>query len=552
VNSVLVKRGFEIPAGILRDGKVTTEAVVSSAFGLQQMAAGSDPRSAAAASRMCYGTPFDPCGYQDGDAGPFDSYCITRQATQQGWSPHGQLLTGNDSYWSQFTNWGAVKNTINWWKGQADTPQHDQTKQSKSIMNVYGISVKYPFQGCNTQGVAVLRYSSPSNFQDSMMPANGGIQTHFLGRYIFKNGLPAHGGTLEDQTPAGSYMKEVQRMITYFQPPTEGNYQFMILTSNWVRMSINDTVFAEVRSNPTGATTSTIQFHKTQTYKLTWDFANKEGVWSFNCQMSVNGGGWQPIPADALYLPVDRRKALLEFAFNKMPTTPSSYRAIWDSQQIFDNFMIKAPIGQLAGRQCMIVDGQQGHGVKQGKTWGQGIRAYALKSYTAMLNISSIRAPSGVTPFIFGYYNTNSANPDVMQGPKNDSSVYSNQKANMTMTTSGNLIYAWGKSATDPGVEKCYWGQTVPMPNSQWFHLAWVWDADLTGYSIWINGKMARHVPTPSTVYSSQIMEQIRVGMDEIGDGTVWTGGMAWFRGFDYQLSADDIQRDMRDDWESL
>jgi len=554
INHVLVQRGFQLPAGILNDGQITTNAVMSAVGGLRQMADANDgSRETLAASRMCYGTPFNACDMKDTDSGPFDPYCITDTAMRQGWSPAGDLLRNATDYWKQFPNWATIKEKMNFWKSTADnTEPADEVLHRKAINNVYGLGVRLPTPSCNVAGVVVHRYSSPSNFSDGMMPPNGAIQTHFLGRYIFKNGLPTHGGTLEDQTPAGSYMKEVQRMMTYFSPNQDGNYQFMIMTSNWVRMYVNDQILGEVRGNPTGAVLPILPMSSTKSYKLTWDFANKEGVWSFHCQISVNGGGWTQLPGEQLQMPVDRRKPLLEYAFHKMPTTPSSYRAITDTQHILDNMVIRAPIGQLEGRQCMIVDSQQGHGVRQGGTWGQGIRAYALKSYTAMLNISSMRAPNGVTPNIFGYYNTNSANPDVMQGPKNDSSLYSNQRELLSMTTSGNNIYAWGKSASDPAVEKCYWNQNVQMPTSQWFHLAWVWDVDLTGYSIWINGNKRLHVSTPATLASSQIMEQIRVGLDEIGDGTVWTGGMAWFRGFDYQLTAADVQRDMQDDWGSL
>ena len=48
------------------------------------------------------------------------------------------------------------------------------------------------------------------------------------------------------------------------------------------------------------------------------------------------------------------------------------------------------------------------------------------------------------------------------------------------------------------------------------------------------------------------MMEQIRIGCDVHPEGQSWTGGIAWFRAFDYQLSKDLVQLDMNDGWGSV
>jgi hypothetical protein len=78
-----------------------------------------------------------------------------------------------------------------------------------------------------------------------------------------------------------------------------------------------------------------------------------------------------------------------------------------------------------------------------------------------------------------------------------------------------------------------------------------VWADDFTSYAIYIDGKLVANLPA-ATYDPALILEQIRIGCDATGDGAVWQGGVAWFRGFDYRLSGDLIQRDMNDDWASL
>jgi hypothetical protein len=47
------------------------------------------------------------------------------------------------------------------------------------------------------------------------------------------------------------------------------------------------------------------------------------------------------------------------------------------------------------------------------------------------------------------------------------------------------------------------------------------------------------------------VYEQIRIGCDMTSDRS-WTGGIQWFRAFDYQLSQAQVQMDMQDGWLSL
>jgi hypothetical protein len=94
-------------------------------------------------------------------------------------------------------------------------------------------------------------------------------------------------------------------------------------------------------------------------------------------------------------------------------------------------------------------------------------------------------------------------------------------------------------------------GVRTPMTKGTWMHLAFVWYDDFSGYGIYKDGVLKgtglvpRYDPT-------LIMEQIRIGCDNQPDGCEWTGGIAWFRGFDYRLNEAAIKLDMEDNWASL
>jgi len=561
VNSALTRRGFELPAGILRDGKIGTQAVLSSVQMLKEIAGrGNGQRDTSAASRMCYGTPFDPCEYTDNESGPFDSYCITKQALRQGYSPQGHLLPGKigDAYWRQFPNWGNVRENLKWWKSTADAPQPNPRDQATGIYNVYGMTVKYPPQGCNTFGILMYRYYFPPTWDWSLFPQKG-PQTHFLGRYVMKNGLPNRGSTWEDQTPAGGFLTEAQRMVTNFFPQRSGNYQFLIQCDDWVRMSINDKQFAEIPCCGVQTPTPIIPMIAGQIYKLTWDFVNGGGPWSFSCLMTYDASTWTPIPKEQMFMTADRRLPMIELPFNKLQdTTSTTMRSITDSNAIFTNLQINAPIGSMEGVKCMIVG--DGQGVYNYETFAQGVRLRAMKSITMKVYVAS--AKLGVTtPALFSLYNTQASSTQgtPRKGAPRESINFKDYKDYFQITTNGSTLFVWGAEAANPKVnasisENIWGGVSQPPlhPINQWFHLALVWDDDFKGYAVYIDGKLVQRGILKDTFSTNLILEQFRIGCDATEDGTRWTGGMAWFHAFDYRLNDDQIKMDMNDNWVSL
>jgi hypothetical protein len=306
-----------------------------------------------------------------------------------------------------------------------------------------------------------------------------------------------------------------------------------------------------------------------QQYTLTVDIMNSGGDWGFQLQASVDGGAWAPLSAAQMFLPIDRRQPLLELAFNKMATGATG--ATQDTNSIIQNWTLfgRTQIGTVAGRSCMMVGGS-GQGCYNFNNYAQGIRSRALKSFTMLLNIQSITLGrdgrgGSYTPSFVAFYNlpsTNTAGYPRTGGPP-DSWDFPNRTADFEITGYNGSIYAYGKGpsvdpttgAAGPDTQTTFTSNitagAISYPQGQWFHFAFVWDDDFSGYAIYINGKVAANLPAavvdPRTIY-----EQIRIGSDATDDGAAWTGGIAWFRGFDYRLSQDLIAQDMSDNWADL
>jgi hypothetical protein len=566
-------------------GGSTTNAIQSINNLASVAASNQGTRVGSAAQNLCYGAPFDPCALAPTDTGPYDPSCIVKAALAQGFSAQGGLVTGLQSgaattmdFWNGLPQWQNVLGDLAIIKQQADNPQSNPSVQAKAIQNVYGLSVKYPKEGCNNYGVLMYRYFFPT-WDQTLFP-NAGPQTHFLGRYILKNGFPNANGSYADQTPGGGYLTEGQRMVTNFIPQQGGSYIFIVVHDDAVRMQIYDVDGDDWTTITPGSNgwapccgptnMYPITLVAGQVYRIVIDFWNGGGPWSFTLAAYINGSNTAtPLPLTQLSMTADRRLPYWELAFNKMGSSSTTApTAIVDTNGLFQNMQRAAAIGSLNGRQCMIVGGP-GQCVFNYNTFVQGVRLRALRSFTMMMQINSIvpnaaqTAPSLVSFFnlpesvVTGYPRKGTLLGSTVVQP------YANRVNDFMITaTSTGSLYPWGLGPADAGkvsnIQNYFYqnawvsGEGLSQyPLAQWFHLAWVWDDDFTGYTVYVNGKQSARAFVPA-YDMTLIMEQFRIGCDNHPEGQSWTGGIAWFRAFDYRLSQDLIQRDMNDDWASL
>lgn len=568
--AALQRRGFTLHSGIVNDGQVSVQTALQSIGSLkQQTGGGNDPTGAA--GNLCYGTTFDPCAGPQ--SAPFDPICIDRQLDSAGYAPNAGLRpsqVGMD-YWNQalFGSWDGLLKNIQWWKTAADTDTSDPTTQASAIQNVYGVAVQFPKVGCNYNGISILRYGFPTTDPSLFGAYPSGAQTHFLGRMLqTTSGLQGAGiqqqNSSSEVLPGTGSMTEGNRHLTVFRPSLGGTYQFQISYDDIFRLVILDgkgnTIVTGGGNNlQRGGTqiTTPVQLIPDQSYTVIYDTWNVV-PWTKLFQMNVNGGGWQQIPTQQLYLMADRRQPLLELAFHRLPAGTSG--PITDTQGILQNWFLNSPTGTVSGQPCLVV---AGHGSYCGNwnKYSQGIRLRALKTLTMKLFVKSgsVSFPNRVPPTLFSMYNlpsTNTAGP-LRVGAPTDSWNWINRTADFSLMTSGSNVYPYGTSQKGGGdvIQETFLynaSTSAPMiPLDRWFHLAYVWADDMSSYAIYLDGKLM--VNLPAAQYDpALILEQIRIGCDSTDDMASWQGGVAWFRGFDYRLSGDLIQRDMNDSWDTL
>lgn len=565
------------PGGIIGPSAITADDIGAYTTALARASADPTTRVGKVATAFCYGGSVpDPCAppmIAPSDKG-YPMECVTRQALSMHYSADGGIMPSQigDNYWRKQVGSGTWQDAINnlaWWKQSADNPSPtDPNLQAGAIMNVYGVSVKYPRTGCNNTGMYIYRYYNNSADPSTVFNGNAGPHTHFLGRYIVKQGEVFLNtvGSMSQIMPAGSTNVEGQRYITVFRPTTGGSYQFMFAYDDYMRISLYDDTGAPLMQSgwQTAAgsiyTSPSMNIVADQEYTMIIDFMNITGAWSNNLQVVINGQGPTQITSDQFYLPYDRRMPMFELAFNKMPMgtgtrDTTTLQQVSDTNGLFQNlaFWRNANIGTLGGKACMLVNNG---GVYNFNRFSQGFRARAFKSMTLMINVTGYQnSTDGKTaPSLISFYNVAGRDPvsPVLQvGSPTASWDYGNRTQDMSIFMMGGNAAFQYKDARDPSILTQYFYNTVSLPTGQWHHIAIIWDDDFQGYAFFMDGALKGQLRATGPGVS-QMFEQMRIGSDATDDGAGWQGGIAWFRGFDYRLSTDQIQTDMNDNWASL
>jgi hypothetical protein len=537
---------------------------------VKQIADSAPGRLGGAANNLAYGTKFYPCAFQPTDAGPFPAACIMQEAKAMGFSPQGAMLPANGdmSYWNTLPTWQAVQNYLAYWKNMADTPQVNPSDQRNAIYQVYGTQIQFPKTNCNNYGIMLYRYYFPPTWNWALMPPQG-PQTHFLGRYIFKGGMPSTGtqiqgpasasampfswSTTKDQTPSGGNLTEAWRLECNFVCMEPATHQFQLQVDDFVNMYIDGALHMSVGCCGSLTNGDVIDWMVPgQTYKLTWLMVNGGGPWSFGCNLSVGGSAFAPIPGTQTYMTQDRRLPTIGLEFADMAAGSS---AVTDTNNVLTNWQLfhDAQIGPAYGQNCM--NWASNGGLHNFRGYNQGIRGRALKSITMRLYIDTVMIGNGgIWPAIFSFGNFGGTNVtgNPRQGPPPETWDWPARPQNLGFYMTNGSSGAVGHLDVIDRTQGLHTtSDMINLPNKQWFHMAFVWDDDWQGAVVYINGAQASRTrfQGPSI---SQMYEQICIGSDSTDDYAYWTGAMAWFRGFDYRLSTDQITMDMNDAWSQL
>jgi len=179
VNAYLTQRGFSINQGLINDGRLSSQAALSSIQGLRQYAQSQQAdTSTSAAMNMCFGTEFNPCLIADTKPPPYDMNCIRKTAIQMGYRSSGKLLQSDSSYWNSFPTWKALVTKLQWWKNLADQGPAffgGPSDQTMAIQNVYQVSVDFPSLSCGAATLPQLKvwYDGMDPNGDGKVPKDG-------------------------------------------------------------------------------------------------------------------------------------------------------------------------------------------------------------------------------------------------------------------------------------------------------------------------------------------------------------------------------------------
>lgn len=512
---------------------------------------------------------FDPCALQPTDTAPFSAECVTKAALAKGFSPQGDAMPaqwGMD-FWNNIANyngqswgdntWQSVLNQLDAMKKYADVPGYGTPDQQRvGIAQVYGTSIQFPKTDCNNKGVMLYRYYFPPTWNWALFPPQG-PQTHFLGRYIFKQGLPSTEGgqpvatsvpwansTQKDMAPSGGNLTEAHRLECNFQVQQSDTHQFQIQVDDVCNMYIDDQPYMSVGCCGVLQNGPVLNWNAGDVHKLTWIYVNGGGPWSFGCHLSVGGQAFTPLPAAQTFMTQDRRKPTLglEFAKNAQLADTNGVLTNW---QLYNG----AQIGQAYGQQCLNFP--VGGGLHNFNTYNQGISSHALRSMTCRIYVDSVTP--GTWPSIWSFANFSGSQPysNPRMGVPRESWDFSTRPDDLSMVVNSNGLVCYGAMSQSQGIQWQTTKLSTPLPLKQWCHLALVWDDDWQGFAIYVNAQLADRYRMTKAM-GNILLEQICIGSDATDDGSGWSGGIAWWRGFDYRLSTDQITLDMNDNWASL
>ena len=543
-------------------------------------------RAGGAAGAIAFGTAFDPCALQPTDTAPFSADCVTKAALAKGFSPQGAAMPaqwGMD-FWNNLTNyngqswgdntWQSVLNQMDDMIKYANTPGYGSpAQQQTAIAQVYGTTIQYPKTDCNNTGILLYRYYFPPTWNWALMPA-WGPQTHFLGRYIFKqavpstsgdpqpgvipSAVPSTGSTYKDMAPSGGNLTEAHRLECNFKVTSGDWHIFRVQVDDLCQMYIDDDPNPYLTATCCGnwqAGPPITTWRPNETHKLTWVYVNGGGPWSFGCQLAIvdpvqQVANFGPIPAAQTFMTQDRRKPTLGLEFANPPQLLLS-EDFADTNNVLTNWDLEGSsrITQAYGQKCLTVSPSSG--LYSYKTYDQGIGSHALRSMTCRLYVDSVTP--GTWPSVWEFFNLGGSQPytNPRQGAPTESFAWDNRRDVTALVINSNGLVCYGVMNQGNNIPWQTTKLNIGLPMKQWCHVAVVYDDDWKGFALYVNAQLADRYRM-ATPMPNILLEQICIGSVENGDGSGWTGGIAWWRGFDYRLSTDQITLDMNDAWDTL
>jgi len=479
-------------------------------------AAASTKRARSAAGFLATGVDFDECESDPNESGPFDLYCIQRVAREAGCQPDGSEFPteGNKSKYDA-KSWSSIQAYFTDMRNDMNSPEaHIQTEKTKQCL---GITIVPPPPNCgDTAGISYYCYQW--NY-DSNISSNGEAPGAIYYGRITKETFPEinNNGVY---TPFGIGTDRIfLRFKGKIVSPVTFNTRFWAYTDDGVAIKWDDKSILQKwwDQGPTAYETSNFTIAENRGYPFEIDWFNNWGGYVFITRL-MQDGKFQNIPATYL-----------------QQTQPTGYPiARWDFYEGIINdrcgTLKSTPVGNVQiglidGRKCAYFTGQTHIKILN------GIRSSAFKSITMTIYI---RSYTGAWPRPWEFNN------------RGFGSDWCGDAVFGCMSPNGGLGFGMYCKQGCQGPEM--WSGADNAKTGQWYHLAWVFDDDMRGMSLYVDGILMKRYRSPDfrilenkTYQNMFIMNSVEQFDKDVGVG--------WFRMFDYPLSADDIRTDRINGW---
>ena len=555
VADVMRSYSFNIPDSLFNDGKISVDTALNTYINISKAShSGSSGRVRKAAGNLCVGEPFKPCDYEDDSKENFNLGCLQDLYLNVGCQGRGTDFPNASNIGQYYgKTWADVKKFVNELGSKMTNTQriYSEEEQKDAVRRCIGVRLRKRSIGyCNELGVAIFMYygSKSGTFFGRKIITNQFFSlrsdsTFWDSLDIFNS--PLTGGQTIYLVIKTNINPENDATISYTRT---GNFNDVIKWNNKPMVSKNGT---GVSQDPINGLVVMKNNQKDQRLEIDISmtpnqFVQKYGMW----YMSDTNG--TPPPITICRLPIERKNPLMNIVMNAGNVEEITGNVVISKQNCRE--------GTLGGRSCTLFDGGSTH-----IRIGNGLRNRAFRSYTMKVWCDSLQNRDSFFSFYNGKWEEQREIRFWIVIPLGffiwipipifhmvwryhpDNWWKSGQRIEMVTGPYNDSLKAGVKPDYDGG-ESIRAEQAGIIKPRTWQHFTWIWNDSYTKIDIYVDGVLkmsgSGNAP-PENVTSENFIGRAAIDNDH----RLHKGGMEWFRGFDYPLTADEIQQDMDDDW---
>ena len=542
--AVMQMYNFSIPNGLLSDGSVTVNAALDTYTRISKASVESSvPRLQKAAANLATGVSFDICDYDNASTEQFDLKCLQNLYMNAGCQGRGSDFPTNENIKSFYgKKWGDIKQNVTLLVAQMTNPTRTYTtdQQKVAIQRCIGTKLRQEsISYCNELGVAVLMYflTPEGNF--------------YYGRKILTNqffmlrndstlwdSLGVLNSNIKPDNTWGAFVK----IQTNINPNGQATLNYTRVGNTidsiyWNEKTLVDKKTTGISQDPVNGLS--VVPNQPQNFRLNialqipmQQISERSSIWY------MTDANNNPLDINICRLPVERKNPVLNITMNQ-----GSVQEV--NNYLFDPVNFNTTQGNKGGRSCTIFNGINSYVQIRTKLRNKAFRSYTLKFYCESI---------GNCTRLFQFYNGGYSAGYVWSwwgwqwNWRYDTENYgvSTDALDIELGYQDTNISTQYKTPGYPNGNMSAGAQILKL--NTWQHLTFIWNDDFSGHTMYLNGNQV--ASAKGTPIAEAFTKENFIGKGYFDGWTgMFKGGMEWFRGFDYPLTADEIRQDMDDDW---